>query len=128
MDFTEDSLIVDGKSISVYAEKEAKQIPWKAAGVDLVVECTGFYTSQEKSQAHLDAGAKKVLISAPAGEMKTIVFNVNDDTIEASDTIISVASCTTNCLAPLAKVLHDAFGIRAGTMTPSTPTPAPRRW
>lgn len=117
VDFTEDSLIVDGKSISVYAEKEAKHIPWKAAGVDLVVECTGFYTSQEKSQAHLDAGAKKVLISAPAGEMKTIVFNVNDDTIEASDTIISVASCTTNCLAPLAKVLHDAFGIRAGTMT-----------
>ncbi|MFY9995144.1 MAG: type I glyceraldehyde-3-phosphate dehydrogenase [Leclercia sp.] len=117
VDFTEDSLIVDGKSISVYAEKEAKHIPWQAAGVDLVVECTGFYTSKASSQAHLDAGAKKVLISAPAGEMKTIVFNVNDDTLDASDTIISVASCTTNCLAPLAKVLHDAFGIRAGTMT-----------
>jgi glyceraldehyde 3-phosphate dehydrogenase len=81
------------------------------------VECTGFYTSEEKSRAHLDAGAKKVLISAPAGEMKTIVFNVNDDTLDASDTIISVASCTTNCLAPLAKALHDAFEIKVGTMT-----------
>jgi glyceraldehyde 3-phosphate dehydrogenase len=81
------------------------------------VECTGFYTSEEKSQAHLNAGAKKVLISAPAGEMKTIVFNVNDDTMTASDTIISVASCTTNCLAPMAKALHDAFGIKVGTMT-----------
>jgi glyceraldehyde 3-phosphate dehydrogenase len=101
----------------VYAEKEAQHIPWKAAGVDLVVECTGFYTSEEKSKAHLNAGAKKVLISAPAGEMKTIVFNVNDDTITASDTIISVASCTTNCLAPMAKALHDAFGIKVGTMT-----------
>ncbi len=117
VDFTEDALIVDGKTIAVYAEKEAKHIPWKAAGVDIVVECTGFYTSEEKSRAHLDAGAKKVLISAPAGEMKTIVFNVNDDTIDASDTIISVASCTTNCLAPLAKALHDAFEIKVGTMT-----------
>ncbi|MRM10079.1 type I glyceraldehyde-3-phosphate dehydrogenase [Enterobacter cloacae subsp. dissolvens] len=117
VDFTEDALIVDGKTIAVYAEKEAKHIPWKAAGVDIVVECTGFYASEEKSRAHLDAGAKKVLISAPAGEMKTIVFNVNDDTIDASDTIISVASCTTNCLAPLAKALHDAFEIKVGTMT-----------
>jgi glyceraldehyde 3-phosphate dehydrogenase len=117
VDFTEDALIVDGKTIAVYAEKEAKHIPWKAAGVDIVVECTGFYTSAEKSQAHLEAGAKKVLISAPAGEMKTIVYNVNDDTIDASDTIISVASCTTNCLAPLAKALHDAFEIKVGTMT-----------
>lgn len=117
VDFTEDALIVDGKTIAVYAEKEAKHIPWKAAGVDIVVECTGFYTSAEKSQAHLEAGAQKVLISAPAGEMKTIVYNVNDDTIDASDTIISVASCTTNCLAPLAKALHDAFEIKVGTMT-----------
>lgn len=117
VDFTEDALIVDGKTIAVYAEKEAKHIPWKTAGVDIVVECTGFYTSEEKSRAHLDAGAKKVLISAPAGEMKTIVFNVNDDTIDAGDTIISVASCTTNCLAPLAKALHDAFEIKVGTMT-----------
>ncbi|WP_320722712.1 type I glyceraldehyde-3-phosphate dehydrogenase [Enterobacter sp. 262D3] len=117
VDFTEDALIVDGKTIAVYAEKEAKHIPWKAVGVDIVVECTGFYTSEEKSRAHLDAGAKKVLISAPAGEMKTIVYSVNDDTIDASDTIISVASCTTNCLAPLAKALNDAFEIKVGTMT-----------
>lgn len=117
VDFTEDALIVDGKTIAVYAEKEAKHIPWKTAGVDIVVECTGFYTPEEKSRAHLDAGAKKVLISAPAGDMKTIVYSVNDDTINASDTIISVASCTTNCLAPLAKALHDAFEIKVGTMT-----------
>ncbi|MCL7705179.1 type I glyceraldehyde-3-phosphate dehydrogenase [Enterobacter kobei] len=117
VDFTEDALIVDGKTIAVYAEKEAKHIPWKTAGVDIVVECTGFYTSEEKSRAHLDAGAKKVLISAPAGDMKTIVYSVNDDTINASDTIISVASCTTNCLAPLAKVINDNFGIIEGLMT-----------
>ena len=117
IDFTEDALIVDGKKITVYAEKEAQHIPWKAVGAELIVECTGFYTSAEKAQAHLTAGAKKVLISAPAGDMKTIVYNVNDDTLEANDTIISVASCTTNCLAPMAKVLHDAFGIKVGTMT-----------
>ncbi|MFV2800673.1 type I glyceraldehyde-3-phosphate dehydrogenase, partial [Escherichia coli] len=84
---------------------------------EIIVECTGFYTSAEKSQAHLDAGAKKVLISAPAGEMKTIVYNVNDDTLDGNDTIVSVASCTTNCLAPMAKALHDSFGIEVGTMT-----------
>ena len=117
VDFTEDSLIVDGKSIAVYAEKEAKNIPWKAKGAEIIVECTGFYTSAEKSQAHLDAGAKKVLISAPAGEMKTIVYTVNDDTLDGNDTIVSVASCTTNCLAPMAKALHDSFGIEVGTMT-----------
>ena len=117
VDFTEDALIVDGKKITVYAEKEAQHIPWKAVGAELIVECTGFYTSAEKAQAHLTAGAKKVLISAPAGDMKTIVYNVNDDTLDANDTIISVASCTTNCLAPMAKVLHDAFGITVGTMT-----------
>ena len=117
VDFTEDALIVDGKTIAVYAEKEAKHIPWKTAEVDIDVESTGFYTAEEKSRAHLDAGAKKVLISAPAGDMKTIVYSVNDDTINASDTIISVASCTTNCLAPLAKALHDAFEIKVGTMT-----------
>ncbi|EOT3376685.1 glyceraldehyde 3-phosphate dehydrogenase NAD-binding domain-containing protein, partial [Shigella boydii] len=82
------SLIVDGKSIAVYAEKEAKNIPWKAKGAEIIVECTGFYTSAEKSQAHLNAGAKKVLISAPAGEMKTIVYNVNDDTLDGNDTIV----------------------------------------
>ena len=117
VDFTEDALIVDGKKITVYAEKEAQHIPWKAVGAELIVECTGFYPSAEKAQAHLTAGAKKVLISAPAGDMKTIVYNVNDDTLEANDTIISVASCTTNCLAPMAKVLNDAFGIKVGTMT-----------
>lgn len=117
VDFTDNALIVNGKTINVYAEKEAKNIPWKTVGAELIVECTGFYTSTEKAQAHLDAGAKKVLISAPAGDMKTIVFNVNDGTMTADDTIISVASCTTNCLAPMAKVLHDAFGIKLGTMT-----------
>ncbi|EML2224259.1 type I glyceraldehyde-3-phosphate dehydrogenase [Klebsiella aerogenes] len=117
VDFTEDALIVNGKKITVYAEKEAQHIPWKAAGAEVIVECTGFYTSAEKSQAHLTAGAKKVLISAPAGEMKTIVYHVNDNTMSPDDTIISVASCTTNCLAPMAKVLNDAFGITVGTMT-----------
>mgnify|MGYP000266429914 FL=1 len=117
VDFTEDALIVDGKKIAVYAEKEAKNIPWTAAGAALIVECTGFYTSADKAQAHLDAGAKKVLISAPAGQMKTIVYSVTDDTLDAGDTIISVASCTTNCLAPMAKALHDAFEIKVGTMT-----------
>ncbi len=117
VDFTEDALIVNGKTITVYAEKEAQHIPWQAAGAEVIVECTGFYTSAEKSQAHLQAGARKVLISAPAGEMKTIVYNVNDDTLTPDDTIISVASCTTNCLAPMAKVLQDAFGITVGTMT-----------
>lgn len=117
VDFTEDALIVNGKKITVYAEKEAQHIPWKAAGAEVIIECTGFYTSAEKSQAHLTAGAKKVLISAPAGEMKTIVYHVNDDTMSPDDTIISVASCTTNCLAPMAKVLNDAFGITVGTMT-----------
>ena len=117
IDFTEDALIVDGKKIAVYAEKEAKNIPWKTTGAEIIIECTGFYTSTEKANAHLDAGAKKVLISAPAGDMKTIVFNVNDDTMDANDRIISVASCTTNCLAPMAKALHDNFGIQLGTMT-----------
>ncbi len=117
VDFTDNALIVNGKTITVYAEKDAKNIPWTAQGAELIVECTGFYTSTEKSQAHLDAGAKKVLVSAPAGEMKTLVFNVNDDTLNASDKIISVASCTTNCLAPMAKALNDAFGIEVGTMT-----------
>ncbi|MBP2197761.1 type I glyceraldehyde-3-phosphate dehydrogenase [Pantoea cypripedii] len=111
------NLVVDGKSIQVFAEKEAKNIPWGQLGVDVVIECTGFYTSADKAQAHIDAGAKKVLISAPAGDMKTIVFNVNDDTLDATDTIISVASCTTNCLAPMAKALNDSFGIKVGTMT-----------
>ena len=114
---TEDSIVVDGKPIRVYAERSAENIPWGAENVDLVIESTGFYTSEEKSSAHLRAGAKKVLISAPAGKIKTIVYSVNDDTLTAQDRIISVASCTTNCLAPMAKALNDAFGIQLGTMT-----------
>ncbi|QKJ85049.1 Glyceraldehyde-3-phosphate dehydrogenase [Paramixta manurensis] len=117
IDYTDEALIVNGNTIRVYAEKEARNIPWGKHDIDIVVECTGFYTSAEKSQAHLDAGAKKVLISAPAGNMKTVVFNVNDDTMTADDTILSVASCTTNCLAPMAKALDDGFGIKVGTMT-----------
>ena len=111
------ALVVNGRSITVYAEKEAQHIPWGSLGVDVVIECTGFYTSAEKAQAHLDAGAGKVLISAPAGEMKTVVYNVNHQTLDASDRIVSVASCTTNCLAPMAQALHDNFGIKVGTMT-----------
>ncbi|MBB1200730.1 type I glyceraldehyde-3-phosphate dehydrogenase [Enterobacteriaceae bacterium 89] len=117
VEHTDDALIVDGKKIAVYAEKDAKNIPWKSVGAELIVECTGFYTSTEKANAHLEAGAKKVLISAPAGDMKTIVYHVNDDTLDSKDTVISVASCTTNCLAPMAKALHDAFEIKVGTMT-----------
>ncbi|MFA6844184.1 MAG: type I glyceraldehyde-3-phosphate dehydrogenase [Sphaerochaetaceae bacterium] len=114
---TEDSIIVDGKKIRIYAEKDAANIPWGAEKVDVVLESTGFYTSEEKAQAHLKAGAKKVLISAPAGKMKTIVYGVNEGTLTADDKIISAASCTTNCLAPMAKALNDAFGIEIGTMT-----------
>ena len=114
---TEDSIVIDGKPIRVYAERNAENIPWKAENVDIVIESTGFYTSEEKSSAHLRAGAKKVLISAPAGKIKTIVYNVNDDTLTKDDKIISVASCTTNCLAPMAKAVNDKFGILLGTMT-----------
>ncbi|MBD5429446.1 type I glyceraldehyde-3-phosphate dehydrogenase [Lactobacillus sp.] len=114
----EDAIYVDGKKIVVYAYKDASQIPWvNNDGVDLVIESTGFYTSKEKSQAHLDAGVKKVLISAPAGDMKTIVYNINHDTIAPDDKIISAGSCTTNSLAPLAYYLNKEFGIKAGTMT-----------
>lgn len=120
IDFTEGALIVDGKKIAVYAEKEIKNIRRKTTGAEIIIECTGFYTSTEKANAHLDAGAKKSLISAPAGDMKTIVFNVNDDTMDAGDRIISVASCTTNA-APMA-ALHDSFGIQLGTMTTIPPT------
>ena len=99
----EDSITVDGKTIKIYAEKNAADLPWGQIGVDVVLECTGFYCSKEKSQAHIDAGAKKVVISAPAGkDLKTIVYSVNEKTLDASDTIISAASCTTNCLAPMA--------------------------
>lgn len=115
---TDNALVVDGKTIPVYAEADAHNIPWvKNDGVELVLESTGFYTSTEKATAHLDAGAKRVLVSAPAGDMKTVVYGVNDDIMTPEDKMVSAASCTTNCLAPLAKAVNDAFGIKAGTMT-----------
>ena len=114
----ESSIVVDGKEITIYAEKDANNCPWKELGVDVVLECTGFYTSKEKSMAHINAGAKKVVISAPAGkDLKTIVYNVNHETLTAEDQIISAASCTTNCLAPMTKALNDAFPIQTGIMT-----------
>ena len=113
----EDSITVDGKEIKIYAMKDAKECPWGELGVDVVLECTGFYCSKEKSQAHIDAGAKKVVISAPAGsDLKTIVFSVNEKTLTKDDTIISAASCTTNCLAPMAKALNDYAPIQSGIM------------
>ena len=104
---TEDSIIVDGKEIKIYAVKDAKDAPWGELDVDVVLECTGFYTSKEKSMAHIQAGAKKVVISAPAGnDLKTIVYSVNEKTLTAEDQVISAASCTTNCLAPMANTLN----------------------
>ena len=115
---TENSIIVDGKEITIYAIKDAKECPWGQLGVDVVLECTGFYTSKEKSMAHIEAGAKKVVISAPAGnDLPTIVYNVNHNTLKPEDQVISAASCTTNCLAPMTKALNDAFPIQAGIMT-----------
>ena len=114
----EDSITVDGKTIKIYAEKDAKDLPWGEIGVDVVLECTGFYCSKDKAQAHIDAGAKKVVISAPAGkDLKTIVFSVNENTLDSSDTIISAASCTTNCLAPMANTLNKYAEIQSGIMT-----------
>ena len=115
---TENSIIVDGKEIIIYAEKNAADCPWGELGVDVVLECTGFYTSKEKSQAHIQAGAKKVVISAPAGnDLPTIVYNVNHEGLTAEDTIISAASCTTNCLAPMAQALNNYAPIQSGIMT-----------
>ena len=112
------TITVDGKVLKIYAEKNAADLPWGDLGVEVVLECTGFYCSKEKSQAHIDAGAKKVVISAPAGnDLKTIVFGVNEKTLTADDTIISAASCTTNCLAPMAKALNDYAPIQSGIMT-----------
>ena len=111
-------IAVDGHKIRIYAEKDARNCPWGELGVDVVLECTGFYCSKEKSQAHIDAGAKKVIISAPAGnDLKTIVYGVNDNTLTSDDNIISAASCTTNCLAPMAKALNDLAPISSGIMT-----------
>ena len=115
---TPGSIIVDGKEITIYAKAAAKELPWKKLRVDVVLECTGFYTSKAKSQAHIDAGAKNVIISAPAGnDLPTIVYNVNHDVLTADDHIISAASCTTNCLAPMAKALNDYAPIQSGIMT-----------
>ena len=112
------SISVNGHEIKIYAEKDPAQIPWGQHNVDVVLECTGFFTDKEKADLHIKAGAKRVVISAPAtGEMKTIVFNVNHNELDGSETVISCASCTTNCLAPMAKVLHDTYGIKAGLMT-----------
>ena len=115
---TENSIIVDGKEITIYAIKDAKECPWGELGVDVVLECTGFYTSKEKSMAHIAAGAKKVVISAPAGnDLPTIVYNVNHNVLKPEDQVISAASCTTNCLAPMTKALNDAYPIVSGIMT-----------
>ena len=115
---TEDSIIVDGKEIKISAEKNAADCPWAKYDVDVVLECTGFYTSKDKAAAHIEAGAKKVVISAPAGnDLPTIVYNVNHKTLKAEDKIISAASCTTNCLAPMAKALNDYAPIQSGIMT-----------
>ena len=115
--YGEDSITVDGKKITIYKEADAKNLPWGQLGVDVVLECTGFYTSKDKSQAHIDAGAKHVIISAPAGnDLPTIVYNVNHQNLTADDKIISAASCTTNCLAPMAKALNDLVPIKSGIM------------
>ena len=114
---TDDSIIVDGKEIKIYAKADASELPWGELGVDVVLECTGFYTSKAKAEAHIKAGARKVVISAPAGnDLPTIVYNVNHDTLKAEDTVISAASCTTNCLAPMAKALHEYAEIQSGIM------------
>ena len=118
VEWDDKSITVDGKNIPVFAEADAHNLPWGELGIDVVLECTGFYTSKEKSQAHIDAGARKVLISAPAGnDLPTIVYGVNHETLKADDNIISGASCTTNCLAPMAKVLNEYRELRTGFMT-----------
>ena len=114
----EDSITVDGKEIKIYKEPDAANLPWGDLGVDVVLECTGFYTKKDKAAAHIKAGAKKVVISAPAGnDLPTIVYGVNEKTLKAEDTIISAASCTTNCLAPMAKALNEFAPIQTGIMT-----------
>ena len=113
----EDSITVDGKEIKIYKEPDANNCPWGALDVDVVLECSGFYTSKEKAQAHINAGAKKVVIAAPAGnDLPTVVYNVNHDVLTKEDTIISAASCTTNCLAPMTKALNDLVKIKSGIM------------
>lgn len=114
----DEAFIVNGKEIKVFAKPNPEELPWKALGVDVVLECTGFFTSKDKAEAHIRAGARKVVISAPAGnDMKTVVFNVNHHVLVGSETVISAASCTTNCLAPMAAVLQKQFGVVQGLMT-----------
>ena len=114
----EDSITVDGKTIKIYAKADANELPWGEIGVDVVLECTGFYTTKEKAMAHINAGAKRVVISAPAGkDLPTIVYNVNEKILTPEDKIISAASCTTNCLAPMAKALNDYASIQSGIMS-----------
>ena len=114
----QEAFIVNGKEIKVFAKPNPEELPWKALGVDVVLECTGFFTSKDKAEAHIRAGARKVVISAPAGnDMKTVVFNVNHNVLDGSETVISAASCTTNCLAPMAAVLQKQFGVVQGLMT-----------
>ena len=116
--FEGNDIVVSGRHIPVYAEKDPSVLPWGALGIDVVFECTGMFTSDEKAMAHINAGAKKVIISAPAkGDLKTIVYNVNHDTLDGSEKIISAASCTTNCLAPVLNALDKEFGIEKGFMT-----------
>lgn len=116
--YTDDGIIVKGRKIKVYAETAPNNLPWKDLGIDVVFECTGKFTNKEKAEAHISAGAKKVIISAPAkGDVKTIVYGVNEETLDGSETIISAASCTTNCLAPVVNVLNNEFGIKKGFMT-----------
>ena len=115
---TDNAIVVNGVEVKVYAQKDPAQIPWGSHDVDVVIECTGFFTDKAKAEAHITAGAKRVVISAPAtGDLKTIVFNVNHAILDGSETIISCASCTTNCLAPMAKTLNDSFGIVTGIMS-----------
>ena len=118
VEYTDDKFVVNGKEIKTYEKANPAELPWGELGIDVVLECTGFFTDAQKAKAHIEAGAKKVLISAPAtGDVKTIVYNVNCDTLDGSEQIVSGASCTTNCLAPMAKVLNDKFGIVQGLMT-----------
>jgi len=115
---TENSIVINGKDVKIYAQRDPAQIPWGKHDVDVVIESTGFFTDKEKASAHIAAGAKRVVISAPAtGEMKTVVFNVNHNILDGTETVISCASCTTNCLAPMAKTLNDSFTIELGSMT-----------
>lgn len=118
IEYDDDSIIVDNKRIKIYKEKDPSNLPWKDLNIDIVLECTGFFTKKEDAMAHINAGAKKVIISAPGkGDMKTIVYGVNETDLDGTEQIISAASCTTNCLAPMAKVINDNFKIKYGTMT-----------